>query len=287
MDCKGWSYLGEFTSLLCLWYFSPCWRGWGVKHPWKSERRRGLRLELVPSPRLTKHCCSRKENANSSGEKGRRGPRNRALLDAVTTPTLPSYPCAPLSGKCGGYFLLFTRGTARKGGKKKKEADVKIKEETRRVRGNSEGRSSCRGRLSSRSQSRPGGRRQRPPRWQPEWQQLWEGSAAPPCRLHQGSGRGVPIAPIFWASTFFSCLHSRLRSVSWPAAPSLALGLGKAGFLRPRCVRVPPRLVPVGVPAASAVRLLSQLDPGPFGVSSTRGLLEPYGILWVRLSGTK
>ena len=52
---------------------------------------------------------------------------------------------------------------------------------------------------------------------------LLPGAAAP------GSEWGVPISRIFWASTFFSFLHS-LLSVSWPAAPSLALGVGKAAF---------------------------------------------------------
>lgn len=115
---------------------------------------------------------------------------------------------------------------------------------------------------------------QRPPRWQPEWQQLGR-PASPPCRLHQGSEWGVPIAPIFWASTFFSFFHSGLLSVSWPAAPALALGIGKAGFLFPWCTRMTLGLVLVGVPAASAVRFLSHLNPGLCGILSTGRLIKP------------
>lgn len=97
----------------------------------------------------------------------------------------------------------------------------------------------------------------------------------PPAR---GSEWGVPIAPIFWASTFFSFLHSCLLSVSWPPAPSLALGIGKASFLFPRCTRVTPGFVLVGVPAASGARSLSQVDLGLCRIDLPVGLTKPEGI---------
>lgn len=79
----------------------------------------------------------------------------------------------------------------------------------------------------------------------------------------RGSEWGVPIASIFWASTFFSFLHSRLLSVSWPAAASPSpWGLAKPPFSFPRSTPVTPGFVLVGVPAASGASCLSQLDLG-------------------------
>lgn len=101
-----------------------------------------------------------------------------------------------------------------------------------------------------------------------------------------GSEWGVPISRIFWASTFFSFLHS-LLSISWPAAPSLALGIGKAAFLFLRYTRMTPGLVLVGVPAASGVSSRSQLDLGLPGHLSSGWLIKPRDILSVRLPGTK
>lgn len=112
-------------------------------------------------------------------------------------------------------------------------------------------------------------------RRQPEWQQLWGGPASLPRRPHRGSGWGVPIAPIFWASTFLSFLHSRLLSVSWPAAPSLALGTGEAGFLSPRCTGRAPGFVLVGGPCGFSSDFGEPGRPGPRPQRSPRWLLQP------------
>lgn len=228
---------------LYLWYFSPCcWRGWGVKHPWKSERRRGPRLELVPSPRLTKHCCSRKENANRSGEKRQEGPQESSSVRSLIHP--PRYaplPAPQLSGKCRGYFLLFTRGTARKKEKQKKEKKKRGKKNLMlksRKKPMGQGQQWKQKQLLWSAQyrespSRRRGHRQRPRRWQPEWQQLWGGPASPLCRLHGGTQWGdpiVPIVPIFWASTFFSFLHSRLSASADRLLPPLLWRLEKPVF---------------------------------------------------------
>lgn len=84
-----------------------------------SERRRALRLELIPSPRLTKRGCSRDEDANQSGESRQEGTCDPGFVGNLNSPLPPSRPLslrAPLSAKWGGYFPPFTRVAGWRGG---------------------------------------------------------------------------------------------------------------------------------------------------------------------------
>lgn len=78
---------------------------------------------------------------------------------------------------------------------------------------------------------------------------------------------------------FIPTLSPSQRQLTGCSLP--CFGDWQSRFLLPRRLREPPRLVLVGVPAAWAVRFLSQLDPGLFRVLSPGWLIKPYGILWV------
>lgn len=130
--------------------------GWGVKHPWKSERRRRLRGEFVPSPGLTKHCCSKKENANQSGEKRQEVPQEPSFVRSLKHPTLPSFPSALALWQMWRLFSAFYKRYCQEKNRRRKKKVVGVGwgswcwnrgGNSGRVRGNSQGSSSsCRGR---------------------------------------------------------------------------------------------------------------------------------------------
>lgn len=156
---------------------------------------------MVPSPRLTKHCCSGKEIANQSGEKRQEGPREPSFVRSPNPP--PPQPSSPGALALWPMWRLFSALCRRYGQEETNNKKLMLKSRKKPQKGQGQ---------ESRQQQRrrPGPHRRAGSRRRgdsPGGRGCGEAALLPrPPR--RGTAWGAPTAPTVWASTFPSFLRS-------------------------------------------------------------------------------